>query len=656
MGKTLLFLASLLFLIPNTQAQTFGKVQGQVSSASGPLTGAQCSLLGQSKTTGADGRFLFAKVPAGKQTLSCRKAGFKAQRKSVTVKAGQTAQVNFKLVAQVVRVSDDVAEAAEAPEPRREKARSRNRRKSKKVRMKRPALRRRAAPVAKPRSMSRPAPMALAMPARSAPPPSTAIALRQAELSPRPASREGYDKIKENEFKSALKEPLSTFSIDVDTAAYANVRRFLNMSRLPPADAVRIEELINYFNYDYPSPKEQPFSVNTEISAAPWNPEHRLVHIGLQGKKVDFQALPPSNLTFLLDVSGSMGSPNKLPLLKAALKLLVNNMRAQDRVAIVVYAGAAGLVLPSTPGKQRGKIITALSSLRSGGSTAGGAGIKLAYRVAQDNFIKGGNNRIILATDGDFNVGQSSDGELVRLIEEKRKSGVFLTILGFGMGNYQDAKMQKLAKHGNGNHAYIDSILEAKKVLVKEMGGTLFTIAKDVKIQVEFNPSRVKAYRLIGYENRMLAAKDFNDDKKDAGELGAGHTVTALYEIIPAGSKEQIPGIDELKYQKSALSPAAGSQELMTLKLRYKAPDGDKSKLISQPILDQQLKETSNNFRFSAAVAMFGMILRDSKFKASSNWEKIKELGQNAKGKDKEGYRYDFIQLVKKAELLKQIK
>ncbi len=654
MGRTLLFLTSLLLLIPSAQAQDFGKVQGLVSAASGPLAGAQCKLLSQSKTTGSDGRFLFEKVPVGEQRIKCSKAGFQTQSKSVTVKGGQSVKINFKLAARVAPVVADEAEESKAEAPRaklappikRADSRSRGHRAGKKVkaRMKRPSMR-------KPRR-SRSAPMAMNI--ASAPPPSRPMIAK--EMSPKPASREGYDKIKENEFKSALKEPLSTFSIDVDTAAYANVRRFLNMSRLPPADAVRIEELLNYFNYDYPAPKEQPFSVNTEISQAPWSPAHRLVHIGLQGKKVDFQALPPSNLTFLLDVSGSMGSPNKLPLLKAALKLLVRNMRAQDRVAIVVYAGAAGLVLPSTPGKQREKIIAALSGLRSGGSTAGGAGIKLAYKVAQDNFIKGGNNRIILATDGDFNVGQSSDGELVRLIEQKRKSGVFLTILGFGMGNYQDAKMQKLAKHGNGNHAYIDSILEAKKVLVKEMGGTLFTIAKDVKIQIEFNPTRVKAYRLIGYENRMLAAKDFNDDKKDAGELGAGHTVTALYEIVPAGSKEQIPGIDELKYQKSALSPAAGSQELMTLKLRYKAPDGDKSKLISQPILDQQIKETSDNFRFSAAVTMFGMLLRDSKFKGQSSWKLIKDLGRGAKGKDQEGYRHDFIQLVKKAELLKQIK
>ena len=471
---------------------------------------------------------------------------------------------------------------------------------------------------------------------------------------------EGYDRFYENPFLAALENPLSTFSIDVDTASYANARRFINQSRLPPADAVRVEEFINYFTYDYPNPKgKTPFSITTEISTAPWNEDHRLIHIGLQGKKVDISKLPAQNLVFLLDVSGSMNSPNKLPLLKAAFKLLVAQLRPEDRVAIVVYAGAAGLVLPSTNGNEGDKIVAALDSLSAGGSTAGGAGIKLAYQTAIDNFIKGGNNRIILATDGDFNVGQSSDGELVRMIEEKREHGVFLTILGFGMGNYKDSKMEKLADKGNGNYGYIDSILEAKKMLVTEMGGTLLTIAKDVKIQVEFNPAKVKGYRLIGYENRMLRKEDFDDDKKDAGELGAGHTVTVLYEVIPAGSKEEIPGSGDLKYQDSKVSDAAKkSKELMTVKLRYKKPDGDKSKLIVQPLIDTDvaLKKTSNNFRFSAAVAAFGLVLRDSKFKGDATFEDVIAMAKNAKGKDKEGYRYEFIKLVEKASLLKQTK
>jgi Ca-activated chloride channel family protein len=349
-------------------------------------------------------------------------------------------------------------------------------------------------------------------------------------------NREGYDKIVENRFLKATDNPLSTFSIDVDAASYSNIRRFLNNGQLPPACAVRIEEMVNYFSYNYPQPEnDQPFSVTTEISDAPWNKDHKLVLIGLQGKKISTDNLPPSNLTFLIDVSGSMMDENKLPLVKVSLKLLVDQLRQSDRISMVVYAGAAGLVLPPTNGTDKIKIKEAIDQLEAGGSTAGGEGIKLAYKTASENFIKGGNNRVILCTDGDFNVGESSDDAMERLIEEERKSGVFLTVLGFGMGNYQDAKMQKLADKGNGNHAYIDGIAEAKKVLVNEFGGTLFTIAKDVKLQVEFNPAKVQGYRLIGYENRMLAKEDFNDDKKDAGDMGSGHTVTALYEVIPVG-------------------------------------------------------------------------------------------------------------------------
>lgn len=427
-------------------------------------------------------------------------------------------------------------------------------------------------------------------------------------------STEEYDRIYENAYKDALSNPLSTFSIDVDTASYANMRRFLKTSRLPPKDAVRIEELINYFHYDYPLPTgKHPFSIVTEKAECPWNTGHRLVHIGLQGKKLADKELPPSNLVFLIDVSGSMGSPEKLPLLKSAFKLLVKELSAEDSVALVVYAGAAGLVLPSTAGDRKETLGIAIDQLRSGGSTAGGAGIQLAYKVAAENFIKGGNNRIILATDGDFNIGMSSTGDLVRMIEEKRKQGIFMTILGFGMGNYKDSRMEQLADKGNGNYYYIDGLLEAKKVFVDDMRGTLFTIAKDVKIQVEFNPAKVKAYRLIGYENRLLNKEDFADDTKDAGELGSGHTVTALYEIIPYGSKEEIPGVDELKYQETKISPEAfKSKELMTVKLRYKAPDGDTSQLITQPLLESNtsVAKASENFRFSAAVAAFGMILR----------------------------------------------
>jgi len=467
---------------------------------------------------------------------------------------------------------------------------------------------------------------------------------------------EAYDHVKENIFVSTLKTPLSTFSIDVDTASYSNMRRILNESRLPPKDAVRIEELVNYFHYDYPDAKgKHPFSITTEISSAPWNPKHRLLMIGLQGKKVDTSKMPKNNLVFLLDVSGSMNSPNKLPLLKKSFKLLIENMRADDRIAIVVYAGAAGLVLPSTPGKEADKIIAALDKLQAGGSTAGGAGIKLAYKVAKENFIKDGNNRIILATDGDFNIGASSDAEMVRLIEEKRKEGVFLTVLGLGRGNYKDSKMEKLADKGNGNYAYIDTIMEAKKVLVTEMGATLLTIAKDVKIQIEFNPARVKGYRLVGYENRMLRNEDFNDDTKDAGEMGAGHSVTAFYEIVPAGSDEKLPGVDELKYQDAKVSAAAKkSPELATIKFRYKPPKEDKSKPIVKPIMDKGIhwKKTSKDFRFASAVVELGLLLRGSEFKASSTFESLIARAKNAKGKDLHGYRAEFVRLAEMAEAL----
>jgi Ca-activated chloride channel family protein len=466
---------------------------------------------------------------------------------------------------------------------------------------------------------------------------------------------EGYGEIDENPFEPATQKPLSTFSIDVDTASYSNVRRFLSTRQMPPRDAVKIEELINYFSYDYAAPTgEHPFAVHTEVSVAPWNQDHRLVKIGLQGKRMAMDELPPSNLVFLFDVSGSMNSPDKLPLLQAAFKLLVQNLRPQDRVAIVVYAGAAGLVLPSTPGTDKDTILAAIERLSAGGSTAGGAGIHLAYEVARQNFRKGGNNRVILATDGDFNIGASSDADMVQLIEEKRKQGVFLTVLGFGTGNYQDAKMEKLADHGNGNHAYIDSIIEAKKVLVSEMGGTLFTIAKDVKLQVEFNPARVKAYRLIGYENRMLKAQDFNNDKKDAGELGAGHSVTALYEIIPSGSSEAVPGIDALKYQQTQTTAAAGSGELMTVKLRYKQPQGDKSTLLAHVVRDTStpLARTSTDFRFAAAVAEFGMLLRDSPHKGTASYGSLLERAKGALGHDREGYRKEFLLMTGQASLM----
>lgn len=467
------------------------------------------------------------------------------------------------------------------------------------------------------------------------------------------ADNESYSTIKEIGFRKADKDPLSTFSIDVDRAAYSNVRRFILNGSLPPKDAVRIEEMINYFDYDYEKPTgDDPLNIITEIAPAPWNPAHRLVHIGLQAKTIKTDNLPASNLVFLIDVSGSMDSPNKLPLLISSLHLLTNQLREKDKVAIVVYAGSAGLILPSTSGASKETIKEALKKLHAGGSTAGGAGIHLAYKVASENFIEGGNNRVILATDGDFNVGANSDNEMERLIEEKRKSGVFLTVLGYGMGNYKDSKMETLADKGNGNYAYIDNINEAKKVLINEFGGTLFTLAKDVKLQLEFNPAKVQAYRLIGYENRMLNNEDFNDDKKDAGEIGAGHTVTALYEVIPVGVKSTFIGsVDELKYQKPKKANRE-SEEMLTIKLRYKQPDGDVSKKIEKAVTDYANAPTSNNFKFSAAVAEFGMLLRQSEFKQGSSFEQLIALAEQGKGEDKEGYRAEFLRLVKSTQLM----
>ncbi|HOO71507.1 MAG TPA: von Willebrand factor type A domain-containing protein [Spirochaetota bacterium] len=468
---------------------------------------------------------------------------------------------------------------------------------------------------------------------------------------------EEYDHISENEFKSAVRNPLSTFSIDVDTASYSNVRRFITYNQLPPVDSVRIEEMVNYFTYDYPQPQgEHPFSITTEMSRCPWNSGNRLIHIGLQGKSLDYKNLKACNLVFLVDSSGSMSDSNKLPLLVKSLKLLVNGLGKNDRIAIVAYAGSAGLVLPSTPATKRNTIISAMESLSAGGSTAGGQGIELAYRVAKENIIAGGNNRVILCTDGDFNVGVSSTGDLVRMIEEKRKDDIYLTICGFGMGNYKDGRMEQISNAGNGNYFYIDSIREAEKVFVRDMRANMFTIAKDVKIQIEFNPLKVKAYRLVGYENRILAKEDFNNDKKDAGELGAGHTVTALYEIVPAGSKEKINEADGLKYQQTQVTKNASSGEIMTVKLRYKQPKSDTSILIAVPVRDApvKLEKSSDNFRFSAAVAGFGMLLRDSQFKKDLTFSDVLTLARASKGKDAEGYRAEFISLVETCALLKK--
>lgn len=457
---------------------------------------------------------------------------------------------------------------------------------------------------------------------------------------------EDYRYFRDNGFKQASVDPLSTFAIDVDGASYANVRRFLTSGQKPPADAVRIEELVNYFPYQHEGPRgTEPFGVTTAQMPAPWAPAHRLVMVGIQGRKIEAGAMPPANLVFLLDVSGSMQSPDKLPLVKRAFRLLVDQLRPEDRVAIVVYAGAAGLVLPSTAGSNKPAIMAAIDQLEAGGSTAGGAGIKLAYDVAKQNFIAEGNNRVILATDGDFNVGVSSEGELVRLIEERKKEGTFLTILGFGTGNLKDSRMEALANKGNGNYSYVDDILEARKVFVSELGGTLLTIAKDVKIQVEFNPARVSEYRLIGYENRMLEHQDFNDDTKDGGELGAGHTVTAIYEVVPAGvERVGSKGVDPLKYQRPA--GAGGGSELATVKLRYQPPAGGSSLLISRAIQDQPGSRGTESLRFAAAVVQYGMLLRNSDYKGAASWDGALTLAKANMGADPGGYRSEFVRLV----------
>jgi Ca-activated chloride channel family protein len=466
---------------------------------------------------------------------------------------------------------------------------------------------------------------------------------------------EDYSPVNENSFHATTDQPLSTFSIDVDRASYSNIRRFLNNGELPPADAVRVEEMINYFDYKYSNPTDNaPVAIHTDMAACPWNTEHQLVRIALKGKDVAPAALPPSNLVFLIDVSGSMEGPQRLPLVKQAFKALVGQLRPVDKVAIVVYAGAAGLVLPATSGDSKTAILNALDELQAGGSTAGGEGIQLAYKTAAENLLKNGNNRVIIATDGDFNVGPSSDGELQRIIEREREKGIFLSVLGFGMGNYKDNKLEILADKGNGNYAYIDNFEEARRTFVTEFGGTLFTIAKDVKLQIEFNPRYVQSYRLVGYENRMLKNEDFNNDKKDAGDMGAGHTVTALYEIVPAGANADQPlAVDPLKYQLTKKA-TGNTSEMLTVKLRYKQPTDSRSQLISQVLhwKKQDISDAPEDFRMATAVANFGLLLRNSEHKGNATYQQVLKLAGNARGSDEEGYRAEFIQLVKKAQLL----
>ncbi len=455
-----------------------------------------------------------------------------------------------------------------------------------------------------------------------------------------------YDPITDNGFKRVADAPLSTFSVDVDTASYTNVRRFLTAGALPPPDAVRIEELINYFHFDYPDARDgRPFSVTTEVGPCPWNDKHALALVGLQTRRIALEATPPRNLVFLLDVSGSMSPQNRLPLIQSAMLMLADTLRAEDSVAVVVYAGASGVALPATTGDRHDEIAGAITRLHAGGSTNGAEGIRLAYEIAARHFVKGGINRVILATDGDFNVGVTSPSDLVRLIESERKSGVFLSVLGVGDDNLKDATMEKLADAGNGNYAYLDTLAEARRVLVQEASATLVTVAKDVKVQIEFNPRHVDGYRLIGYEDRLLANEDFRDDRKDAGDMGAGHTVTALYEIVPAGRGHDLPTVDALKYQTPAVANGSRAGELLTVKLRYKAPDGERSSPMEVPVRAASAAPTAN-LRFAAAVAEFGMLLRDSPYKSHASWPQAEELAAANKGEDADGYRAEFVRLL----------
>lgn len=602
-----------LFLVSVSLAGQTGHITGKVTDKKSgqPLPGATVYVEGTSwrVATNLKGEYKIDNIPSGKYTLIGDYVGYETKKlKNLTVFADSTILVNIKLVFTGITKRNKFNVMAQAPDGNH---------------------------------------MFLYRTAKSA---GSAVSREQSIIY----NTEEYDRIYESGFFEVLQQPLSTFAADVDVASYGNVRRFLLNDQIPPKDAVRSEEFINYFSYDYPPPGgENPLSINLEYSVCPWTSEHHLIHIGLKGKQILKEDQVASNLVFLLDVSGSMNSPKKLPLLKRSFKLLVEQLNAEDRIAIVVYAGSSGLVLPATPGSEKEKIVKALDQLQAGGSTAGGAGIKQAYKVAKDNFIKDGNNRVILATDGDFNVGISSTSELVRFIEKKRDDGIFLTVLGFGMGNYKDNRLQELADRGNGNHAYIDNIMEAKKVLVNEVNSTLYTIAKDVKIQVEFNPAKIHSYRLIGYENRELEDKDFADDSKDAGEIGAGHTVTALYEVVPADV--EVKDSQELKYQKTKIRQSAKkSNEVLTVRIRYKQPDASKSLEFSDVLKEKpaRFNKTSENFRFAAAVAEFAMILRDSEFKGDANLEHALQIAKGSMGNDPFGYRAEFINLVRRADLL----
>ena len=602
-----------------------GRIAGHVRDGRGaPIVHAQVQVVGTafSALTDTAGAYELAAMPVGTVTVRAARVGYAPAESGGTVRAGGTLTLNFTLGSApkeepLSRAADERRRAAPAS-PEAEKSADR---------------------AARQDAFSSGRVNVAAMPSASA--------------GAGDFNTEAYNVVNENRFLGAASNPLSTFSIDVDAASYSNVRRFLNQGTLPPKDAVRLEELVNYFPYRYPDRSgSRPFAVSTEVARCPWASDHRLVRIGLQSRRIASEDLPPSNLVFLIDVSGSMNMPDKLPLVQQAFRALVRELRPEDRVAIVVYAGAAGLVLPPTSGADKATILEAIDRLQAGGSTAGGAGIKLAYDVAKEHFNAEGNNRVILATDGDFNIGVSSDAEMVRLIEQRREEGTFLTVLGFGTGNLKDSKMEQMADKGNGHYAYIDSFREAQKVFVQEFGGTLFTVAKDVKIQVEFNPARVQSYRLLGYENRLLQKEDFKDDRKDAGELGSGHSVTALYEVVPVGARAVTLDDDSLTYQETSLRPGARhSSELLTVRLRYKDPKGSTSQLLETAVNDRT-SAASEDLRFASAVAEFAMLLRDSEHKGEASWEQTLSLARGARGDDEQGYRGEFIGLVETARSL----
>jgi Ca-activated chloride channel family protein len=630
--RAALVLASLLLAGARPAAPPVGEIEGSVRDPAGnPIVNAQVFVVGTSVSaiTETSGAYRLRQVPVGTQTVRAAFIGYRSMEvANVPVRKGKVTRVDLILEQTPVEMSEITVQQYGAG--RTEEA---------SVNTKTSAA----------RLMPRGDGVAGGVAAGIAP--------ASASAGNEVWNTENYAAIEESRFLPTAGNPRSTFSIDVDAASYTNVRRFLTAGQRPPKDAVRIEEFLNYFRYDYPEPEgDERFSVTTDLAVSPWAPEHRLLRIGIKGKSLRTDAVPASNLVFLLDVSGSMQPPNKLPLVKQAFRLLAQELRPQDRVAIVVYAGAAGLVLPSTPGSDKATILAALDRLEAGGTTAGGAGLRLAYEVARQHYARDGNNRVILATDGDFNIGESSDAAMVQLIEERRDQGIFLTVLGFGTGNLKDSRMEQIADKGNGYYAYVDNLNEARRVFVREFAGTLVTIAKDVKIQVEFNPAKVTAYRLVGYENRALRTEDFADDRKDAGELGAGHTVTALYELVPAGASLAGTGndLDSLKYQHVSLRPeAAGTDEWLTVQLRYKEPTGSRSRLLTHPVrVRKPVAEPAGDFRFAVAVAGFGLVLRDSEYRGTATLDQVLELARGAEGPDADGERAEFVRLVESTRLL----